>query len=108
MTLAVTRHTWVPGYDGRHLRSTPLRSPAGPPARTSISEEPDGLQNREMEETGGNPLLNPIPGGIREKAGGWPPRHQKVGRQDGAGGRTGPDRTPQPHGLVRIWDRYKK
>ena len=28
---------------------------AGPPARTSISEKPDGLQTRELEETGGTP-----------------------------------------------------
>ena len=100
------RLTSVPGYDGRHLRD-PLCPCAGHPARSSISEDPDELQTRELEEIGKNSLLNPIPAGDgRRPDGGRSDAGRQADRTVRRG--TGPARTPQPHGLVRIWDCYIK
>ena len=85
MPLAVTRHTWVPGSDGG-ISGGPGCSPAPVPQHVP-SRSRTGFQTREPEETGGNSLPNPIPGGRREKAGGGADARGQAGRTMRGGGK---------------------
>ncbi len=87
MTLTVTRHTWVPGYDGRHLQSTRLR-----PLRRSPSPYLDLREAGRVADprAGGdrrNPCSTPFPAGDgRGPEGGRPDARRPAGRTIRSGG----------------------